>query len=120
MPEPRKFLKFLPRPGADVHITIGKPLTAAIEPLVAEWRRLAVEQPAAVGVGGEWEHDAKREIRGKGIVADGQEEAVRIQICKVLQDALQAMGETRERAEGKFDTPQWTNSVAGRAPSIEQ
>jgi monolysocardiolipin acyltransferase len=120
MPEPRKFLKFLPRPGANVHITIGEPLTAAIEPLVSEWRRLAAEQPAAVGVGGEWEHESKREARGKGIVADGREEAVRLRICNLLQDTLQAMGETRERAEGKFDRPQWTNSVAGRAPSIEK
>lgn len=116
MPEPRKTFKFIPRPGADVHITVGKPLTSAIEPLVAEWRRLAAEQPAAVGVGGEWEGDAKRALRGQGAVADGREEAVRIQICEILQNALQAMGETRERAEGKFDTPQWTNSVAGRAP----
>ncbi|KAH8084822.1 hypothetical protein HD553DRAFT_36714 [Filobasidium floriforme] len=133
MPDTRKYLRFLPRPGKRISITIGDPITDKISPLVDEWRRLARVGPGKLGVGGAWSgnerieaslgavKDAKTKVdlassnperreRASGQVADGREVSVRKQICQVLTDELTAMGMHIEAEEGKDKNP-WRNAV---------
>jgi monolysocardiolipin acyltransferase len=133
MPDTRKYLRFLPRPGKRISITIGDPITDKISPLVDEWRRLAKVGPGKLGVGGAWSgnerieaslgavKDAKTKVdlassnperreRASGQVAEGREVSVRKQICQVLTDELTAMGMRIEAREGKDKNP-WRNAV---------
>lgn len=53
MPDDRKYLRFLPRAGKSVSLTVGNPITSKIVPLVEEWRRLVDLAAAAAGGGGD-------------------------------------------------------------------
>lgn len=133
MPDTRKYLRFLPRPGKRISITIGDPITNKISPLVDEWRRSAKVGPGRLGVGGAWSgterieaslsavKDAKtkvdvasvnpeRQERASGKFADGRDESVRKRLCQVLMDELTEMGVRIEAQEGKDKAP-WRNAV---------
>ena len=113
MPETREFPRFIPRVGARIRITIGKSLTPRIRPLIEEWRAVAEKESGAVGIGGEWsEGKGDREVRSRGELADGREQALRIKICEILQEAVRELGEAVERKEGKFERGEWSNSMA--------
>jgi monolysocardiolipin acyltransferase len=115
MNEDRGFPRLLPRPGARLSITVGQPLTSRIQPLVDQWRELASKETGIVGLGGDWEKgtmagDDQRELRGRGEVAGGREEDVRVGIVQVLQDALKELGEKVEDEEGRFARKEWSQS----------
>jgi monolysocardiolipin acyltransferase len=135
MPDTRKYLRFLPRPGKKISITIGDPITSKIEPLVNEWKRLAALEKRggkSLGVGGEWSgatekvlsgiRDAETRVsvaaalsperreRGMGKIAEGREVLVRKHICGVLSHELAALGRGVEEREGK-DKDEWRNAV---------
>ncbi|WWD15915.1 hypothetical protein CI109_100339 [Kwoniella shandongensis] len=119
MPEPRNRPRFIPRPGAKLSITVGQPLTSAIEPLVSSWREMAEKESGTLGVGGDWEQgsqgtglvgDAQREVRGKGELIDGREQQVRMKIVDVLQQGVAKLGEEVERREGRYEKGLWTQS----------
>jgi len=133
MPDTRKYLRFLPRPGKRISITIGDPITHKVSPLVDEWRRLAGIGPGKLGVGGSWGgterieaslgavKDAKtkvdlasvnpeRQERASGKVAEGKEESVRKRLSQLLMDELTEMGVRIEAKEGK-DKAAWRNAV---------
>jgi monolysocardiolipin acyltransferase len=133
MPDTRKYLRFLPRPGKRISITIGDPITNKIAPLVDEWRRVARSTPGRLGVGGSWSgkegietalgsiQDAQTKIdlaainperkeRSRGTIGGGKEESIRIKICQVLTDELVSIGNRIEKREGK-DKRAWRNAV---------
>jgi hypothetical protein len=136
MPDTRKYLRFLPRPGKSVSITVGAPITSKILPLVEEWRKVA-QTTGNPGVGGKWSPSARRNSFDEGEDAlssiqdartrvdvaatnperqararslDG-EERVRIEICDLLYKELQEMGIAVEKAEGKDKRP-WRTAVS--------
>jgi monolysocardiolipin acyltransferase len=118
MSETRGFPRFLPRPGANISITIGQPLTSQLEPLVDRWRGIASKEKGTVGMGGEWKKgtmsgDDQRDLRGKGEIGNGEEEKVRIEIVQILQDKLKELGERVEESEGRFARKEWSHSRAG-------
>jgi hypothetical protein len=140
MPDTRKYLRFLPRLGKQISITIGDPITDKISPLVDEWRRMVGVEPGKLGVGGAWREndrieaslgdikDAKTKIdlasinperqqRASGKVAEGREESVRKRLCQLLMDELAEMGTRVETREGK-DKNAWRN--AERREDIEE
>jgi len=133
MPDTRKYLRFLPRPGKRISITIGNPITDKIAPLVDEWRRVADSTPGRLGLGGSWSgkesiesvlgsiQDAQTKVdlaainperkeRSRGTIGGGKEESVRKEICQVLTDELASMGRRIEEREGK-DKKAWRNAV---------
>jgi hypothetical protein len=133
MPDTRKYLRFLPRPGKRISITIGAPISNKIAPLVDEWRRVAESTPGRLGVGGSWSgkegietvlasiQDAQTKVdlaainperkeRSRGTIGGGKEESVRIKICQILTDELTTMGRRIEEREGK-DKKAWRNAV---------
>jgi monolysocardiolipin acyltransferase len=115
MNETRKFPRFIPRPGAKISITVGKPITDQIRPLVDAWRELALKETGRVGIGGDWgggvnETNVERGLRSKGELAGGEEIKVRKKICEVLQDAVRRLGEEVEAKEGRFETHAWSQS----------
>jgi monolysocardiolipin acyltransferase len=118
MPEPRNFPRFLPRPGGSISINFGPPLTPRIRPLVEAWKDIASKQSGTVGVGGRWEEpspsgpsgETQRLIRSQGRLADGQEEAVRIEITQALQEGVRELGEQVEREEGRYERGEWCQS----------
>ena len=133
MPDTRKYLRFLPRPGKRISITIGNPITDKIAPLVDEWRRVADSTPGRLGLGGSWSgkesiesvlgsiQDAQTKVdlaainperkeRSRGTIGGGKEESVRKEICQVLTDELASMGRRIEEREGKDKKP-WRNAV---------
>ncbi|GHJ87512.1 hypothetical protein NliqN6_3914 [Naganishia liquefaciens] len=136
MPDTRKYLRFLPRPGKSVSITVGSPITSKILPLVEEWRRIA-QTRGSPGVGGKWSASARRnsfdedenalttirdaqtrvqvasrnpERQARALGLEG-EERVRIEICDLLYKELQGMGIEVEKAEGKDKRP-WRTAVS--------
>lgn len=133
MPDTRKYLRFLPRPGKRISITIGAPITNKIAPLVDEWRRVADSTPGQLGLGGSWSgkesiesilgsiQDAQTKVdlaatnperkeRSRGMMGGGKDESVRIKICQILTDELATMGRRIEEREGK-DKRAWRNAV---------
>lgn len=136
MPDTRKYLRFLPRPGKSVSITVGSPITSKILPLVEEWRRIA-QTSGSPGLGGKWSASARRNSFDEGedaltTIRDAQtrvnvaatnperqararglagEERVRIEICDLLYKELQSMGIEVEKAEGKDKRP-WRTAVS--------
>ncbi|ORY23069.1 acyltransferase-domain-containing protein [Naematelia encephala] len=119
MNENRGFPRPFPRPGAKISMTVGESLTDRIQPLVDQWREMASKEPGAVGVGGDWAETGTeqgdggrlKDIRSKGDMAQGGEKDVRIKICEVLQEGVRQLGERVERAEGRFDRGDWSQST---------
>ena len=118
MPESRGFPRFLPRPGAQISVTVGEPVTGSITDLVKAWKDLAAKEPGTVGLGGTWdpkrddapsEHE-QRDIRGQGRMAEGKEEEIRTQITATLRERLQELGQYVEGKEGRLDTGEWSQS----------
>ncbi|WWC69460.1 uncharacterized protein I206_103400 [Kwoniella pini CBS 10737] len=123
--ERRGWPKPVPRPGAKISITVGKPLTSRIEPLVKAWREMAEKEVGTVGIGGEWnqeieKNDSKllgnvgnvqREIRSKGDLSEGKERDVRIKITDTLQAGLAELGRMIEEKEGRFEQGLWSQST---------
>lgn len=68
MPDTRKYLRGIPRPGHKVSVTVGEPITSKIIPLMHEWRRLSRKEKssrqdqdpdrAGEGIGGKWSENA--------------------------------------------------------------
>lgn len=139
MPDTRKYLRFLPRPGKSVSITVGQPITSKILPLVESWRQIA-QISGNPGVGGKWSASARRntfdegeyalttikdaqakvnlaaqnperQARSMGQLGNGEEERVRIKICDLLYKEVQAMGIKVEEQEGKDKRP-WRTAVS--------
>lgn len=126
MPESRSWPRVIPRRGGDVSITIGQSLTSRIQPLVNEWRDIAATQTGTVGIGGDWEQRGnsppgqhQRGMRQAGDLAEGKERDIRIRICEALQDELRGLGQQVERAEGRFERNEWSNSRRGRKQGDE-
>ncbi|WVQ78273.1 hypothetical protein IAT38_000358 [Cryptococcus sp. DSM 104549] len=120
MHESRGFPRFIPRPGARVSVTVGKPLTSQIRPLVDAWREMASREAGTLGIGGDWqqdrqgeglEGDAQRHVRGKGELVDGREKETRIKIVELLQEGVRKLGEEVERREGRFEKRLWSQST---------
>lgn len=123
MPETRSWPRVIPRRGGDVSITIGESLTSKIQPLVEEWKAVAGTQTGTLGIGGDWEQrgespsgEHQRDVRQAGELAEGKERDIRIRICEALQDSLRELGQEIERAEGRFDRGEWSNSK----PNVQQ
>lgn len=84
MSEERTFPRWLPRPGHKISITIGEPINATIEPLLAQckaqfpipWRPETYEKNV-----GEDLKDEPKELAG-----------IRSHIAKVLRDELMKVG----------------------------
>jgi hypothetical protein len=138
MPDTRKYLRFLPRPGKSVSITVGQPITSKILPLVEGWRQVA-QTSGNPGVGGKWSPSARRNSFDEGeyalaTIKDAQakvdlaalnperqartrghlgseEERVRIKICDLLYNEVQQMGIKVEEQEGKDKRP-WRTAVS--------
>nr|ODN95147.1 monolysocardiolipin acyltransferase [Cryptococcus depauperatus CBS 7855] len=120
MPETRGFPRFIPRPGANISITVGKPLTSQIESLVNSWREMASKETGSLGIGGDWKQEAtgeglngseQRNVRGRGELIGGHEKEVRIGIVEVLQEGIRELGEDVERREGRFENRLWSHST---------
>ncbi|AFR93323.2 monolysocardiolipin acyltransferase [Cryptococcus neoformans C23] len=120
MPETRGFPRFVPRPGANISITVGQPLTSQIQPLVKAWKDMASEEKGTLGIGGEWEQKVKgeglagqqqREVRNKGQLIHGREKEVRIKIVEALQEGMRKLGQDVERREGRFKRGLWSHST---------
>lgn len=138
MPDTRKYVRFLPRPGKSVSITVGAPITSKILPLVEGWRQVA-QTAGNLGVGGKWSPSARRNSFDEGEYAltsikdartkvdlaalnperqartrgqiGSEEERVRIKICDLLYDEVQQMGIKVEELEGKHKRP-WRTAVS--------
>jgi hypothetical protein len=139
MPDTRKYLRFLPRPGKSVSITIGQPITSKILPLVEGWKHLA-KNSGNPGVGGKWSQSARsnvfdddaialnsikdaqtkvnvaaqnpeRQARSTGLSSNGEERRIRISICDLLYKEIQDMGIKVEQQEGKDKRP-WRTAVS--------
>ncbi|KAJ9102349.1 hypothetical protein QFC21_002749 [Naganishia friedmannii] len=139
MPDTRKYLRFLPRPGKSVSITIGQPITSKILPLVEGWKQLA-QNSGNPGVGGKWSQRARsnvqdddalalrsikdaqtkvnvaaqnpeRRARSTGLSSNGEEQRIRISICDLLYKVIQDMGIKVEQQEGKDKRP-WRTAVS--------
>lgn len=138
MPDTRKYLRFLPRPGKSVSITVGEPITSKILPLVEQWRRTA-QSAGNPGVGGKWSPSARRNSYDEGeyaltTIKDAQtkvdlaalnperqarsmgqlgseEKRVRIEISDLLYKEVQQMGIKVEELEGKDKRP-WRTAVS--------
>jgi len=102
MPETRGWPRPVPRKGGNVSITIGKPLTSTIQPLVQEWKTI-LRSKASTG-------EVTEPIGRSGDI-DGKERDIRIRICQALQDGVHALGVDVEREEGRFDKGEWSNST---------
>jgi monolysocardiolipin acyltransferase len=97
MPETRGWPRPVPRKGGNVSITIGQSLTARVQPLVDEWKKLASKGREGA------ELHAGRDT-------DEKERELRIRICAALQDSVRVLGEAVEKEEGRFESGEWSNS----------
>lgn len=122
MNETRKFPRFLPRPGARISVTFGKPLTSTIEPLVSSWKEMAASEPGEAGIGGEWgansvmhfrdvEADEEKFVRGRGELYGEREKQMRIDIVAKLQEGVRKLGLEVEEQEGRFENGLWSHST---------
>lgn len=125
MNEHRGFPRFIPRPGANVSITIGQSISPLISPLVDSYRqtRSELDQQAPL-------HTAPKELPGptsmRNTAQDGkdygdwpyagrEDEATRdarIAITARLQEELTKLGERVESEEGRFERGEWAQSRA--------
>ncbi|KAJ9092616.1 hypothetical protein QFC19_008654 [Naganishia cerealis] len=137
MPDTRKHLRFLPRPGKSVSITIGQPITSKILPLVEGWKQIA-RNSGNLGLGGKWSHSARSsnldddalalnnirdaqtkvkvaaqnpERQARSTALSGDEQRIRIDICDLLYKEVQEMGIKVEQQEGKDKRP-WRTAVS--------
>jgi monolysocardiolipin acyltransferase len=111
MPESRSWPRLIPRKGGNVSITIGKPLTSTIKPLVDEWKKIAQNQRDDLN-GKELPIDGNTQsVREVADREDGRERQIRVRICEVLQKAVHSLGVEVERKEGRFETGEWSHST---------
>lgn len=125
MDERRGFPRFLPRPGANVSITIGQSISPLISPLVQSYRQTCSELDQVAPL-----HPALKEVPGPQTIANSaqmgkgygdwpyserEDEATRdarIAITARLQEELTRLGERVEAEEGRFDRGEWAQSRA--------
>ncbi|KAL1409702.1 Lyso-phosphatidylcholine acyltransferase [Vanrija albida] len=107
MDEHRGFPRFVPRGGAKVSVTIGESIRPQVEAVVNAHRAQGAKPSGPTHVDGDAAaHDADRETR--------------IQITQMLQDAVQALGEKVETAEGRFERGEWSQSRARVEEPVEE
>ncbi|BEI81193.1 hypothetical protein CcaverHIS002_0203530 [Cutaneotrichosporon cavernicola] len=119
MNEHRKWPRFLPRPGANVSITVGESLTPLVAPLVDAWRAGLPRHPAS---GSEPTAPTRVESDQSALRAHQAEhadylsgafdpdESTRREITALLQNGLRSMGEAVESGEGRFAKQEWSQS----------
>lgn len=102
MNEDRTFPRFIPRPGANISITIGESLTPRIAPLIAAHKATSTE-PSKLAQ----RLDAAADARARG---DDPDMDTRIAVTAALQAGVREIGERVEEAEGRFARGTWTQS----------
>lgn len=125
MNEYRGFPRFVPRPGANVSITIGKSISPLISPLVDSYRQTRSELDQSAPL-----HPAPKELPGPQTIANtaqdgkdygdwpyaGREDVAtrdaRIAITARMQEELTKLGQRVEEAEGRFERGEWAQSRA--------
>lgn len=133
MNERRGFPRFLPRPGANVSVTIGASLSPQIAPLVDAYRATRAELDQAAPL-----HAAPKELPGPRTQANSaqggkaygdwpyagrEDEATRdarIAITARLQEELTRLGQRVEGEEGRFERGEWAQSRADPLKVMEK